>query len=100
MYGRKLVISADAAGLVVTTPITIQPIIPGTQYGARFHHGFCCVRVSSIGLRLLYGVRFSTGFYTRGVPLRFTPLLWLKLLHACDQWHSSRVFTLSYRLML
>jgi hypothetical protein len=25
-----------------------------------FHHGFCCVRVRVIGLRLLYGARFST----------------------------------------
>jgi hypothetical protein len=25
-----------------------------------FHHGFCCVRVSTIGLRLLHGARFST----------------------------------------
>jgi hypothetical protein len=23
-----------------------------------FNHGFCCARVSSIGLRLLYGARF------------------------------------------
>jgi hypothetical protein len=27
------------------------------------------------------------------MPLSFTPLLRLKLLHACDQWHSSRVST-------
>jgi hypothetical protein len=27
------------------------------------------------------------------MPLSFTPLLLLKLLHVCDQWHSSRVFT-------
>jgi hypothetical protein len=31
-------------------------------YGARFHHGFCCVRVSAIGLWC--GARFSTGIYT------------------------------------
>jgi ankyrin repeat protein len=31
-----------------------------------FNHGFCRVRVSSIGLRLLFGARFSTGIYTRG----------------------------------
>jgi TPR repeat protein len=31
-----------------------------------FHHGFCCVRVSIIGLRLLCGARFSTEIYTRG----------------------------------
>jgi hypothetical protein len=33
----------------------------------------------------VYGVRFETGFYTRWVPLSFTPLLRLKRCHACDQ---------------
>jgi hypothetical protein len=28
------------------------------------HHGFCCVRVSSIGVLLLYGVLFSTAVCT------------------------------------
>jgi hypothetical protein len=28
------------------------------MYGARFHHGFYCVRVSGIGLRLLCGACF------------------------------------------
>jgi hypothetical protein len=31
-----------------------------------FNHGFCCVRASSIGLRLWYGACFSTKIYTRG----------------------------------
>jgi hypothetical protein len=31
--------------------------------------------------------------HSRGVPLSFTPLFRLKLLHACDQWHFSRKFT-------
>jgi hypothetical protein len=30
-------------------------------YGARFHHGFCCVRVSTIGLQ----ARFSTEIHAR-----------------------------------
>jgi anaphase-promoting complex subunit 8 len=34
------------------------------------------------------------------MPLGFTPLLRLKRCHACDQWHSSRVSTASYRLAL
>jgi hypothetical protein len=29
-----------------------------------FHHGSCCVRVIIIGLRLLYGARFSTANYS------------------------------------
>jgi hypothetical protein len=68
-----------------------------------FNHGFCCVRVSSIGLcyrlRLLYGVEsFDRNLHSR-MPLDPTPLLLrLKLLHACDQWHSSRVSTSSNRL--
>jgi hypothetical protein len=33
---------------------------------AFFDHGFCCVRVSIIGLRLLHGARFSTEICTRG----------------------------------
>jgi hypothetical protein len=32
-----------------------------------------------------YGARFSAGIYTEGVSLSLTPLLRLKLLHACDQ---------------
>jgi hypothetical protein len=31
------------------------------------------------------------------ISLGFTPLLCLKRCHACDQWHSSRVFTLTGR---
>jgi hypothetical protein len=67
---------------------------PPPMYGARFSTmdsavlglassgcGCCTVRV------------FQTGVYTRGCHL--TPrLLRLKLYHACDQWHSSREFTL------
>jgi hypothetical protein len=81
----------------------------------RFDHGFCCVRVRTIGLRLLYGARFHHGFCCVRVGtigfcctvrvfrqkftleechLSFTPLLLrLKLLQACDQWHASRVST-------
>ena len=48
-----------------------------------FNHGFCCVRVKVIGLRLLCGARFSAGICTRGMPLSFAPLLLrLKLLQA------------------
>jgi hypothetical protein len=60
-----------------------------------FDHGFCCVRVSSIGLRLLHGVRFSTKIPHSRMPLGFTPLLYLKRCHACEQGHASRVFPLS-----
>jgi hypothetical protein len=45
---------------------------------------------SSVGM---YGARFPAEIHARGMPLSFTPLLRLMLLHACDQWHSSRVFT-------
>jgi hypothetical protein len=34
-----------------------------TMYGARFHPGFCRVRVSIIGLWLLYGARFPTEIF-------------------------------------
>jgi hypothetical protein len=38
------------------------------------------------------GARFSTAISTRGMPL--DPMhVRLKLLHACDQWHSSRAST-------
>jgi hypothetical protein len=40
-----------------------------------------------------YGARFSTRSFHSRVPLSFTPLLRLKRCHACDQCHSSRVFT-------
>jgi hypothetical protein len=36
---------------------------------------------------------FSDGFFHSRMPLDPTPVR-LKLLHACDQWHSSRKFTL------
>jgi hypothetical protein len=53
----------------------------------------------------LYGAHFSTEIYTRGCALyigfhaltQTTALLRLKHCHACDQWHSSRVSTASYR---
>jgi hypothetical protein len=35
---------------------------------------------------------FDSNLQSR-MPLSFTPLFRLKLLHACGQWHSSRVFT-------
>jgi hypothetical protein len=34
------------------------------------------------------------------MPLCFPPLLHLKLLHACDQWHASRLSTATYRYHL
>jgi hypothetical protein len=39
---------------------------------------------------------FDRNLHSR-MPLSFTPLLRLKRCHACDQWHSSRVSTTSYR---
>jgi hypothetical protein len=65
-----------------------------------FRRGFCHVRVSTFGLRLLYGARFSTEVCTRCVPLSFTLLLRLKCCHVCDQCHSSRVLTPAYWLTL
>jgi hypothetical protein len=65
----------------------------GTVCG--FDHGFCCVRVSSIGLWLLYGTRCrqKSAVHSR-MPVSVTPLLRVKRCHACDQWHASRVFAL------
>ena len=40
----------------------------------------------------VHGARHWTGIYIRGCRWVPTPPR-LKLLHACDQWHSSRVFT-------
>jgi hypothetical protein len=58
----------------------------------------CCVRVRIIGLRLLYGARFRQEFPRSRMPLVSTPLfLRLKRLHACGQWHFSRVWHSSYR---
>jgi hypothetical protein len=42
---------------------------------------------------------FDRNLHSR-MPLSFTPLLRLKHGHTCDQWHSSWVFTNSYRLTL
>jgi hypothetical protein len=43
---------------------------------------------------LLYGARFFGGNPRSRMPLSFTALLRLKRYQACDQRHSSRVFTL------
>jgi hypothetical protein len=40
--------------------------------GAGFYHGFCCVRVRAIELRLLCCARFSAGLHSR-MPLVPTP---------------------------
>jgi hypothetical protein len=40
-----------------------------------------------------YGARFFEWNLHSRMPLSFMPLLRLKCCHACDQWHSSRVFT-------
>jgi hypothetical protein len=63
-----------------------------------FNHGFCCVRVrvSVLGLQAVR-CTFSDGFLHSRMPLDPTHVR-LKLLHARDQWHSSRVPTTSYRL--
>jgi hypothetical protein len=53
-------------------------------YGARFHHGFCCVRDSRIGLRLLCTGRVLDRKLLSRMPLVPTPAR-LKLLQACDQ---------------
>jgi hypothetical protein len=58
-----------------------------------FDHGFCRVRVNTVGLRLLFGEASNGNLHSRGVPLSFTPLLRLKRCHACGQWHSSRAAT-------
>jgi ankyrin repeat protein len=42
---------------------------------------------------LSYGARFPTEIFIRGMPLDPTHVR-LELLHACDQWHSSRKCTL------
>ena len=42
---------------------------------------------------------FDKDLHSR-MPLSFTPLLRLKRCHACDQWHTSRVSTASYRFTI
>jgi hypothetical protein len=84
--------SAGAAGIAVTN----VDITNGKwEYSTVrvCHHGFCCVRVRAIGLRLLYGtVRvFGRNLHSR-IPL-VPPPARVPLLHACGQWHSSRAST-------
>ena len=60
-----------------------------------FHHGFCRVGLAPLGCGW-YGAWVSSWILHSRMPLVPTPAR-LKLLHACDQWHSSRVSTTSYR---
>jgi hypothetical protein len=55
------------------------------RYGARFHHGFCRVRASLIGLWLVR-CSFSDGKLHSRMLLVPTSAR-LKFLHACDHWH-------------
>jgi hypothetical protein len=80
----------------VTPPATVALFNPATCFpnqwcGARFHHGFCCVRVSIIGL--WHGARFSAGDLHSRILLDLMLFLRLKRCHACDQCHSSRAST-------
>ena len=56
-----------------------------------FYNEFCCVRASNIGLWLVRRA-FSNAMLHLRMPLDPTPVR-LKRCHACDQWHSSWVFT-------
>jgi hypothetical protein len=52
---------------------------------------------TNLGLMIMlasevYGARFETDFCTRGC--HWIPRMFASSEHACDQWHSSRVFTL------
>jgi hypothetical protein len=50
-----------------------------------FNHGFCCVTVSIIGLRLLHGVRFGHGFCC--VRVRIRSMAFLSDVHFLTGWH-------------
>jgi hypothetical protein len=62
-----------------------------TGYGARFHPGFCRVRVSPIGCSQVRCAFSDRNLHSR-MPLDPTHVR-LKLEHACEQWHSSREST-------
>jgi hypothetical protein len=53
--------------------------------------------MSRYGLTNVWCSFFGRNLHSR-MPLYFTPLLRLKLLHACDQWHSSLVLECSLPL--
>jgi hypothetical protein len=74
LYGALLSLAAYSSQTSLATSYTsIAEVEPGVVlYGARFHHGFCCVGVgSSIGLWLLYGARFSTEIHTLEDAIEF-----------------------------
>jgi hypothetical protein len=62
-------------------PTNFEPIIKQTEAFAAAAHGTGAVR------------GFLTEKLHSRMPLSFTPLLRLKRCLACDQWHSSRLFT-------
>jgi hypothetical protein len=64
-----LLSGAQASSLPTTCKVQLSDMMIyqlTSLYGARFNHGFCCVRDIIIGLRLLYGARFPAEIYTRG----------------------------------
>ena len=71
-------------------------LIDMCRYGSRLHPGFCRVRVSPVAHHG-YFVRFFRQEFTLEDAIGSTHLLRLKLLHACDQWHSSRMSAASHR---
>jgi hypothetical protein len=60
-----------------------------------FHHGFCCVRVRAIGLRLLCGALFLTGICTLGDSIEFYAVAPLEAL-ACV-WLVARLSCCHFR---
>jgi hypothetical protein len=71
-------------------------LIDMCRYGSRLHPGFCRVRVSPVAHHG-YFVRFFRQEFTLEDAIGSTHLLRLKLLHAFDQWHSSRMSAASHR---
>jgi hypothetical protein len=85
---RKVVLAVLKANPQAATQQCTQgrtPLHVGAGRTVRvFHHGFCCVRVSAIGLQLLYGALSPGSNLHSRMPLDPTHVR-LKLLHACGQ---------------
>jgi hexosaminidase len=83
------------SSIYTVSPITISdsPRFPHRGFMVDTARHFQSIAMLRRLLDSMYGARFPVEVYTRGMPLSFTPLLRLKLEHACDQCHSSRVFT-------
>jgi hypothetical protein len=108
--GKKMAVVVVTPGAVLTpwrgnVSAVVTPMMPGQQYG----NAIASILFGDVNPSGKLAITFPVtenvwcAFFDRnlrsGMPLVPAPVR-LKLLQACDQWHSSRLFHSSYRFTL